>query len=141
MTIIRWHKRPMRANIFDDMFEKGFQTGFERNCGCVPATNILEDDKGYEIQLAVPGMKKEDFRMEVEDNVLSVSFEKKEEEKNSPGVEYLRREFEMDEFTRSFSIPKTVDAEQIKARYDNGILYISIPKMDKTRLSKQIKVS
>jgi len=141
MTIIRWHKRPVRSNIFDDMFEKGFQTGFERNCGCVPATNILEDDKGFEIQLAVPGMKKEDFRMEMEDNVLSVFFEKNEEEKETTGEEYLRREFEMEAFTRSFSIPKTVDAENIKAKYDNGILYISIPKMDKARLSKQIKVS
>ncbi len=141
MTIIRWHKRPVRSNIFDDMFEKGFQTGFERNCGCVPATNILEDDKGFEIQLAVPGMKKEDFRMEMEDNVLSVFFEKNEEEKETTGTEYLRREFEMEAFTRSFSIPKTVDAENIKAKYDNGILYISIPKMDKARLSKQIKVS
>ncbi len=141
MTIIRWHKRPVRSNIFDDMFEKGFQTGFERNYGGIPTTNILEDENSFEIQLAVPGLNKEDFRMEMEENVLSVFYEKKEEDKEKPDVEYLRREFEMEAFTRSFSIPKTVDAENIKAKYDNGILYISIPKMDKARLSKQIKVS
>lgn len=141
MAIIRWHRRPAMSSVFDDMFERGFNTGFERNCGCVPATNILEDEKTFEIQLAVPGMKKDDFKMEMEDNVLSVIFEKKEEEKPQEGVEYLRREFEMDEFTRSFSIPKTADVENIKARYDNGILHITVPKIDKARLSKQIKIS
>ena len=135
MTIIRWHKRPM----MDNRFERDFDTGFERNCGCVPATNILENEQAFEIQLAVPGMKKEDFKMEMEENILTVTFEKEEEEK--PGGEYLRREFEMDAFTRSFSIPKTADVENIKAKYDNGILHITVPKMDKARLSKQIKVS
>ncbi len=135
MTIIRWHKRPM----MDQMFDRDFETGFERNCGCVPATNILESEKAFEIQLAVPGMKKEDFNMEMEENILTVTFEKKEDEKQEG--EFLRREFDMDAFTRSFSIPKTADAENIKARYDNGILYITVPKIDKARLSKQIKVS
>ncbi len=140
MTIIRWHKRPMMSNIFDDMFDRNFNTGFERNCGCVPATNIIEDEKAFEIQLAVPGMKRDDFRMEMEDNVLSVVFDRKEE-KEKEHVEYLRREFDIDGFTRSFSIPKTADAENIKARYDNGILHITVPKIDKARLSKQIKIS
>ncbi len=139
MTIIRWHKRPILSNTMDDMFERGFNTGFERNCGCMPATNILEKEKVFEIQLAVPGMKKEDFKMEMEENVLSVTFEKKAGEKEEET--YLRREFDIDEFTRSFSIPKTADVENIKASYENGILYITVPKMDKARLSKQIKVS
>ncbi len=135
MTIIRWHKRPL----MDNRFERDFDTGFERNCGCVPATNILENEQAFEIHLAVPGMNKEDFKMEMEENILTVTFEKSEQDK--PAGEYLRREFEMDAFTRSFSIPKTADAESIKAKYDNGILQITVPKIDKARLSKQIKVS
>ncbi len=141
MTIIRWHKRPMMSGMLDDMFERNFNTGFERNCGCVPATNILENEESFEIQLAVPGMKKEDFNMEVEDGVLSVVFQKKEEDKEKQQGEYLRREFDMDEFTRSFSIPKTADADNIKAKYENGILFITVPKIDKARLSKQIKIT
>ncbi len=141
MTIIRWHKRPMMSNMLDDMFERNFNTGFERNCGCVPATNILENENSFEIRLAVPGMKKDDFKMEMEDNVLSVVFEKKEEDKEKQAGEYLRREFDMDEFTRSFSIPKTADVDNIKAKYENGILFITVPKIDKARLSKQIKIS
>ena len=128
------------SEVMDNMLDRNFNTGFEKNCGCVPATNILEKEEGFEIQLAVPGMKKEDFKLEMEEDVLSVIYEKKEEEKKA-GEEYLQREFDMDEFTRSFSIPKTADVESIKARYDAGILYISVPKQDKARLSKEIKVS
>ncbi len=132
--------RPNLSDMLDNMLERNFNTGFERKCGCVPATNILEKEDAYEIELAAPGMKKEDFKLEVENKLLSVIFEKKEDE-GQPATEYLQQEFSMDEFTRSFTIPETADAEKIKARYDNGILYISIPKMEKARLSKEIKVS
>ncbi|MFP4065143.1 MAG: Hsp20/alpha crystallin family protein [Bacteroidales bacterium] len=140
MTIIKWQRRPSMSEVLDNMLDRNFNTGFEKNCGCVPATNILEKEEGFEIQLAVPGMKKEDFKLEMEEDVLSVIYEKDEEEKKAEG-EYLQREFDMDEFTRSFSIPKTADVENIKARYDAGILYISVPRQDKARLSKEIKVS
>ncbi len=132
--------RPNLSDMLDNMLERNFNTGFERKCGCVPATNILEKENGYEIELAAPGMKKEDFKLEVENKLLSVIYEKKADEAQQE-VEYLQQEFHMDEFTRSFTIPETADAEKIKARYDNGILYISIPKMEKARLSKEIKVS
>ena len=140
MTIIRWKQRPMRHNLLDEMLEKGFNTGFEKKCGCVPATNILEKNDSYEIELAAPGMKKDDFKLEVEKNILSVVFDKKEADEKE-AVEYLQREFEMDGFTRSFTIPETADVEKIKARYDNGILFISIPKMEKARLSREIKIT
>ncbi len=140
MTIIRMKHRPTLSDMLDNMLERNFNTGFEKKCGCVPATNILEKENSYEIELAAPGMKKEDFKLEVENKLLSVIYEKKADEAQ-PEVEYLQQEFHMDEFTRSFTIPETADAEKIKARYDNGILYISIPKMEKARLSKEIKVS
>ncbi len=140
MTIIRWNQRPMRRSMLDEMLERGFDTGFEKKCGCAPATNILEKEDSFEIELAAPGMRKEDFKMEMEKNILSVVFEKEDAEKKEE-VEYLQREFEMDGFTRSFTIPETADVENIKARYDNGILFVSIPKMEKARLTREIKVS
>lgn len=141
MTIIRWHNRPAFSNLLDEMMERNLSTGFEKNCGCVPATNILEDEKQFEIQLAAPGMKKEDFHLSVENSVLSVSYEKKEDEKQEDN--FLRREFGMDSFTRSFSIPKTTDGEKISARYEQGILFISIPKLnpEKAKLSRSIEIS
>jgi HSP20 family protein len=131
----------MFSNMFDEMMERNLSTGFEKNCGCVPATNILEDEKQFEIQLAAPGMKKDDFSLNVENNVLSVSYEKKEDEKQED--KFLRREFSMDSFTRSFSIPKTTDGEKISARYEQGILFISIPKLnpEKAKLSRSIEIS
>ncbi len=139
MTIIRWKQRPMMSDMLNDMFDKRFQTGFEKKCGCVPATNILETESNYTIELAAPGLKKDDFKLEMENNLLSVVFEQKEEQKVEG--EYLQHEFHMDGFTRSFTLPETADAENIKAKYENGILYVTIPKMEKAKLSKQIKIS
>lgn len=144
MTIIRWQQRPALSNLMDNLFDRDFMTGFERNCGCVPATNILEKAGEYEIQLAVPGMKKEDFSMEVENNVLTVRYEKKVEE-NTPAEDetFLRREYRLDDFTRSFTIPKHTDTEHIRARYEGGMLYIAVPRLDpqKDKLSKRIEIA
>lgn len=142
MKIIRWQNRPMLSSMLEEMLERNYSTGFEKNCGCVPATNIREDEKQFEIQLAAPGMKKEDFSLQVENNVLSVSFEKKEEE-NKQDDNFIRREFGVESFTRSFTIPKTTDAEHISARYENGILFIGVPKLEpeKARLSRSIEIA
>lgn len=142
MTIIRWQNRPSLSSMLDEMMDRNFSTGFEKNCGCVPATNILENEKQFEIQLSAPGMKKEDFSLQMENNVLSVSYEKKEGE-DKKDENFLRREFGIESFTRSFSIPKTADAENINARYEQGILYISVPKLnpEKARLSRNIEIN
>ncbi len=120
--------------------EKGFNTGFEKNCGCVPATNIREDENQFEIQIAAPGLKKEDFGLQMENNVLSVSYQNKEEKAGEE--KFVLREFGLESFTRSFSMPKTADAENIKARYDHGVLYIGVPKLnpESARLSRSIEI-
>lgn len=143
MTIIRWNQRPMLSNLIDNFFEREFSTGFERNCGCVPATNIMEKDDHYEIQLIAPGLSKEDFKLEVENNLLSISYEKKQEEENKESDQFLRREYSAEGFTRSFTIPKQSDIEKIGARYENGILYVSVPREnpEKTRISKRIEIA
>ena len=75
MTILRWHNRPNFSSLLDEMIERNVNTGFEKNCGCVPATNIREDENQFEIQLAAPGMKKEDFSLKVENSVMSVTYQ------------------------------------------------------------------
>lgn len=143
MTIIRWKQRPALSNMMDNLFDREFMTGFERSCGCVPATNILEKDDSFEIQLAVPGMKKEDFHMEVENNVLTVTYERKEEEGQKFEDNFLRREYLPENFTRSFTIPKNVAIENIRARSENGMLFIAVPKLEpkKEKLTKKIEIS
>jgi HSP20 family protein len=143
MTIIRWRNRPVFSGMLENMLQNDFNTGFERNSGHSPATNILEKEDAFLIELAAPGKTKEAFQLKMENNILSVSYERKKAQEENTNETYLFREFDLDSFTRSFSVPKTADMENIKARYENGILTISIPKLnpEKTRISRQIEVA
>lgn len=141
MTIIKWQNRPVLSNLFENFFDSEFPASFERGMGCAPATNIIEKEDQYEIQLVAPGLSKDMFSLGVENNVLTVSFEKKEERETKD--KFLRWEYEAESFTRSFALPKNVDTDKIKAQYENGVLKIGVPreKPEKAKLSKQIKIS
>lgn len=108
----------------------------------LPEANIIENGKDYKIELAAPGLEKKDFKIEVEDGVLSISAEK-EEERKEERENYKRREFSYNSFTRSFILPENLIADKIDAKYDNGILRISLPKKELTisKPRKEIKVS
>jgi HSP20 family protein len=109
----------------------------------VPAVNILEEDNEYRIEVVAPGIDKKDVKINLEDDVLTISSEKQEEneEKNK---HYMRREFNYTAFTRSFVVPEEVDAEKISAEHKNGILTLHLPKKEevvKKTQKRQIKVS
>ncbi len=136
--------RPVPANplssILDDFFQKGMNEltdshfSFNR-----PSVNIMEQKDGFEIHLAAPGLKKEDFEIKVEKDqlIVKVSEENKtEDEDNSrenDGLKFRRREFNYNSFTKSFHLPKTIDAEAIDAAYENGILKISLNKKEEAK--------
>lgn len=108
----------------------------------VPAVNIKENDKQFEIEVAAPGLSKQDFNVNIEKNVLTVSSEmevKNETEKEN----FMRKEFGYNSFSRSFSIPESVDMEKIKASHKNGILKIELPKQEEAKLKhkQEIKIS
>lgn len=107
----------------------------------LPAVNIKEDRKQFDIEFAAPGFTKADFRIDVEQNVLTVSAEKKEE-KSEDHKRFTRREFSYNSFCRSFTLPQTVNTEKIDARYADGLLQLHIPKKEevKTLPKKQIKI-
>jgi HSP20 family protein len=95
----------------------------------VPSANVIEHEKEYAIEISAPGKKKEDFKVEVEDGYLHVSSEKKEEtEDNKPN--YRRHEFSYNYMSRSFRIPENALPDQIAAKYENGILHLSLPKKE-----------
>ena len=105
---------------------RAFNTPFFRNTA-VPAVNIKDNTKSFDLELAVPGFKKEDLRVKVDGDVLTISSEKKkesEEDKNG----YTRREFSYSSFQRSFQVPANTDADNVKANFVDGILKLSIPK-------------
>ena len=106
-----------------------------------PAVNISEDEKGYTIELAVPGVAKDKFSLEIENDVLILSSEQ-EKNKDEQKPNYLRREFSYQSFKRSFELPETIDQEQINATIDAGILTLSLPKKEEEvqKAPRQIEV-
>jgi HSP20 family protein len=109
--------------------------------GQVPV-NLRETDKTYEMSLVAPGLSKEDLKVNVNNELLTISYEQKEEQNQQNTQEgWLRKEYRMHSFSRSFSLDDTVDASKISASYDSGILHLTLPKKENAqRLSKSIEV-
>jgi HSP20 family protein len=108
----------------------------------VPAVNIKENNDNYTVSLAAPGLKKEDFKIDVEGNMLTISSEK-EETKETKEETFNRREYSYNSFSRSFTLPEDVKLEAIDARYQNGELMIVLPRKEeakRTNLSRKIEV-
>lgn len=131
--------------MFDDFFTKEFfKSGLlSPNAGALPAVNVKENTGSYVVEVAVPGMDKNDFKIELKENTLKISAkkEKTEEDKADDG-RYVRREFGFQSFTRSFTLPENmVDSENISASYKDGILSIGIPKKEKALETKEIRIS
>lgn len=115
---------------FDDEFWGFNGLNKSPNQARVPV-NIRETDKTYEMELSAPGLQKQDFRLSLEGDTLTVSAERNEESRKEDKKEgWFREEFKRGQFTRTFNLGETVDAGKISAKYENGILYLSIPKKE-----------
>jgi HSP20 family protein len=141
MHYTKWNKHPMFAHPFDAFLEREIFNNNPRNCNCNPATNIMENNDAYIVEMRVPGMSKEDFQIKLEKEKLTISTEKNQE--LNENVRYTRKEFSVQPFSRSFLIPETVDAENITGEYENGILKVTLPKKaeSKNDLIRQISVN
>jgi HSP20 family protein len=108
----------------------------------LPAVNIMEGKEDYRIEVAAPGLNKEDFKINLENNVLTVSSEK-EEKQEEKDEKVMRKEFSYYSFSRSFTLPQTVNADKIRAAHKDGILSVTIPKRDeaKEKPAREIKIS
>jgi HSP20 family protein len=132
--------------IFNDFFDN---TWMPKANATAPAINVSESEKNYTVELAAPGMKKEDFSIEInEDNDLVVKMEKKEEhndEQKEPkeNVRYLRREFAYSKYQQTLILPEDVDKTKIEAKVENGVLTVTLPKVvvkEEPKTSRQIKI-
>lgn len=119
---------------FDHMFDRPlFETLRNGNkFSRIPATNIRETNKEYLVELAAPGMKKSDFHVDIDNDLLEIKVEKEEESKDK-GENFTRREYDFTSFYRSFNLPDSVHSEKIKAEYQDGILKVHIPKVEETQ--------
>jgi len=107
----------------------------------MPAVNVKENEKGFEIEVAAPGLAKKDFNITVDNRVLTISSEK-EEEREEKEENYTRREFSYSSFSRSFTLPEYVNEDDVKANYADGVLRLSVPKKTITqpKVKKAIEV-
>jgi HSP20 family protein len=143
MTLVKFNNRtrnsaPYFNNVFDSLFNEAVNKNLTINK--VPGVNILEIEDSYKIELAAPGLTKEDFQINLKKDTLSVWAEKKALE-GTDQKDYTRKEFDYNSFARSFVLPESVDAEKISAEYVNGILNITIGKDVAKLQEKEIKVS
>lgn len=143
MSLVRYNNgRESLPGHFSNLFDLFFNDSFDRTGGMsqfIPSVDVAENDKSFEVQLAAPGMKKEDFKIELNKNNLVITgerkFENEEKEKN-----FRRVETQYGAFSRSFRLPENVNADKIKAAYKNGILSVEIPKVEKPETKTVIEV-
>ena len=119
-----------------DVFNNNYETF------SIPAVNIIENFPNFVVELAVPGLQKEDFTIEGEEDTLKIASKKVEEKKDeNSDSQVRRREFNYQSFERSFKLPENIKTEDIQANYENGILKITLPKEEKKALKKMVEIS
>lgn len=138
MSLTKWNNSNTMTNLFDDFFTRDLLNwGLANNSTTnttIPAVNIKETGDAFEVEMAAPGMRKEDFRVELDGNQLTIGSEFENRDDMKEGERYTRREFSYQSFQRSFTLPKNVvDIDQIEARYENGVLRLLIPKREEAR--------
>lgn len=138
MTLMKWTNDPILNEMMNSMHRRPVYGNCRSN---KPAANIIDNEKDFVIELAVPGMKKDDFKINLEDDILSISVEHQEgDHKNEKN--YTRREFRYDGFTRSFSLPENINQDKIKADYKDGVLSFVLPKTEEAKVKgREIKIS
>jgi HSP20 family protein len=133
MTLVKFNKNGNNTLMpgFNDVFESIFNDTFfnDRMANRVPAVNISESENGYQVELAAPGLKRKDFKLNLERNSLHISVGQSAEQQSSQ-KNYSKREFGYAAFVRSFTLPDGVDHSRIEATYADGILRVDIPKCE-----------
>jgi len=133
-------------SLFDRFFENDLFDWSNRNFSAtnttLPSVNIKESDDDFEVEVAAPGFARDDFKIELNRELLTISSEKEINNEIKEGQQFTQREFSYQSFSRQFSLPNTVDSEKITAKYDNGILKVVIPKKEEARrlLARTIEI-
>jgi len=130
MSLVKWNPEtsffPTLSSWMDDFFpENGFKTAMKGLT--VPAVNVKESKDAFKLNVAAPGFKKEDFKLEVKNGYLTISGETKEEKEDKDET-FTRREYSYNTFSRSFSLPENVNGDAIAAQYADGVLKVTMPK-------------
>src|ERR1700749_4756882 len=144
MTLVKFNNKANNTLMpgFNDVFDSIFNDTFfsDRMVTRVPAVNISESENNYHVELAAPGLKKEDFKLNLERNQLSIAVEQSSEQQDAQ-KNYSKREYSYSSFVRSFTLPETADHANIEAAYTDGILRIDIAKREEAKMvRRQIEI-
>lgn len=139
MSIIKTNDANWLPSVIDDMFKTdwlGGTTNVNSIGTSIPAVNILENDETFLVEVAAPGKDREDFKIELDNDILTISSMSKEEHKKEENMaeKYTRKEFSYKTFKRAFSLPESVDSGKISASYTNGVLEINLPKKEEAKV-------
>jgi len=143
MTLVKFNRKPLESSFnsfVDDFFsEMPAIFGNGRGSSMIPV-NIKETEKGYELEVVAPGFEKADFQVNVEQDVLTISVEKKEEGKNedAQGDKTIRSEYSYKSFSRSFTLDDKIDASAIEAKYVNGVLTLNLPRKAEVKSASKV---
>ena len=140
-----WNNQAVAHNYFpfSDLMRDFFgNEGYCDDYNAIPEANISEEKNKYQIELAVPGLEKKDIKVEIDKDILKIHHESSDEKKNENN-RYFRREFRYNSFARTFIIPESVDDSKMKAKYENGILVLELPKKQKSEVEqkREIRIS
>jgi HSP20 family protein len=145
MTLVKFNPEKRNSSLmpgFSDVFDSIFNDTFfnDRLTTRVPAANISETEDHFHVELAAPGLKKDDFKLNLERNVLNVSVEQGSED-NSVQKNYSKREYSYSSWVRSFTLPESANIENIEAQYTDGVLKIDIAKREEAKaVRRQIEI-
>jgi HSP20 family protein len=129
MNLIKRNSNLIFPSLLDEIFKPDWNGGIQNFNTTIPAVNIKESETDFKLELFAPGLKKEDFNIEIDQQTLSISSEKQTEfEENKE--QYSRKEFSFTSFKRTFNLPETVNFDAIEANYENGILNLTLPKKE-----------
>lgn len=145
MSLVRFSNH--QPSVFDRFFDNDLFDWSNRNFSntntTLPSVNIKESNEDFEVEVAAPGLTKNDFKIELNHDLLTISSEKEIDNETKDGQSFTKHEFSYQSFSRSFTLPNTADSEKIAAKYENGILRITIPKREEARPkpARQITIS
>lgn len=135
MALVKFNNRPINNSVLDELFNHfpaSWTNGWKDTSLHFPPVNIHETKEAFHLELNAAGLAKEDFQLNVEDGLLTIAFDKKEETK-SDDYKTVRREFTQRSFKRSFNLDDNVDVDNIQAKYENGVLKLHLPKKEQAK--------
>lgn len=135
MTLVRKNTAPYFPAVLDELLNTDWLGGRTQNLAATnPSVNIIEKDTTFTLEVAAPGIKKEDFNIELNNDLLTISVSCDTSEQDMDEVKYTRREFSFASFKRSFTLPESINTAEISASYEDGILVVGLPKREEAQV-------